>query len=163
VLIPQRVDADHPVPEPAPSKTPPAGPEGCYVEGMEDFADAIDAAREEHRPMLRRLCEWAVSLDREGLVRLGSYRAKGGSMLSLLPRLRADNAGLVTVYNDRGISSLQFWRSVFERRAPERLPKVEQVAPVQIGQGNTAYEVSDQLLEALTDAYREAASGKLGG
>jgi hypothetical protein len=55
--------------------------------------------------MLRRLCEWAVSLNREGLVRLGTYHAKGGSMLSLLPRLRTDNAGLVILYNDRGIPS----------------------------------------------------------
>lgn len=163
VLIPQRVDAERPIPEPAATKPPPAGPEGRYVEGAEDFADAIELAEEKHRPMLRCLCEWAVSLDREGLVRLGTYHAKGGDMMSLLPRLRADNAGLVTVYNDRGIPSLQFWRSVFERRAPESLPRVEQAAPVQIGQGNTTYEANDGLLEALTEAYREAASGKIGG
>jgi hypothetical protein len=34
---------------------------------------------------------------------------------------------------------------------------------VQIGQGTTTREISDELLEALTDAYREAASGKIGG
>jgi hypothetical protein len=34
---------------------------------------------------------------------------------------------------------------------------------VQVGQGNTIYEVSDELLKALTDAYREAASGKISG
>jgi hypothetical protein len=68
------------------------------------------------------------------------------------------------VYNDRGIPSLQFWRSAFERRAPESLPRVEQAAPVQIGQGNTTYVVDDGLLEALTDdAYRKAASGKISG
>jgi len=41
--------------------------------------------------------------------------------------------------------------------------RVERVAPVRVGQGNTTYEVSDELLEALTDAYREAALGKIGG
>jgi hypothetical protein len=40
---------------------------------------------------------------------------------------------------------------------------VEQVAPVRVGQGNSTREVSEELLEALTDAYREAASGKIGG
>jgi hypothetical protein len=108
------------------------------------------------------LYEWAVSLDCEGLVRLVTYHAKGGDMMTLLPRLRADNAGLVTIYNDRGTPSLQFWRSVFERRAPENLPRVEQLTTVEVGQGKTTYEVSEELLKALTDAYRGAASGKIG-
>jgi hypothetical protein len=69
---------------------------------------------------------------------------------------------LVTICNDCGTPSLQSWRSVFARGAPENLPRVEQVVPVQVGQGNTTYEVSDELLEALTDAYRGAASGKVG-
>jgi hypothetical protein len=135
ILVPQRVDAERPIPEPLPPKPPPTGSEGWYVEGAEDFAATIDSAKEEHRPMLRRLYKWAMSLDREGLVRLGTYHAKGGDMITLLPRLRADNAGLVTIYNYSGTASLQFWRSVFERRAPENLPRVEQVAPVQVGQG----------------------------
>jgi hypothetical protein len=40
---------------------------------------------------------------------------------------------------------------------------VERIAPVQIGQGNSTREVSDELLEAPADAYREAAAGKIGG
>jgi hypothetical protein len=76
------------------------------------------------------------------------------------PALRARRR---SVYNERGLPSLQFWRSVFERRAPESLPRVEQAAPVQVGQGNTTYEADDLLLEALTDAYMEAASGKISG
>ena len=163
VLVPQRVDAERTTPEPLPSKPTQSGPEGRYVEGAEDFATTIDSASEEYQPMMRRLCEWAVSLDKEGLVRLGTYHAKGGNVVTLLPRLRADNAGLVTVYNYSGTPSLQFWRSVFERRAPESLPRVEQASGVQVGKGNTINEVSNELLEALTDAYREAASGKLKG
>ncbi len=94
-------------------------------------------------------------------MRLVTYHAKGGDMMTLLPRLRADNAGLVTMYNDRGTPSLQFWRSVFERRAPESLPRVEQLATVEVGQGKTTYEVSEELLEALTDAYRGRLRGRL--
>ena len=163
VLVPQRVEAERPTLEPPPPKLASSGPEGRCVEGAEDFAVAIDSAEEEHRPLLRRLHEWAVSLDREGLVKLGTYHAKGGDMMTLLPRLRADNAGLVTIYNYSGTPSLQFWRGVFERRAPESLPLVEQLALVRVGQGTVTYEISDELLDALTDAYREAVSGKVGG
>jgi NAD(P)-dependent dehydrogenase (short-subunit alcohol dehydrogenase family) len=38
-------------------------------------ADVIDSAKEEQGRLLRRLYEWAVSLDHEGLVRLGTYHA----------------------------------------------------------------------------------------
>jgi hypothetical protein len=32
------------------------------------------------------------------------------------------------------------------RRAPDNLSRVDRVAPVQVSQGNTTYEVSDELL-----------------
>jgi hypothetical protein len=76
--------------------------------------------------------------------------------------LRTENAGQVTIWNEGGAYH-QFWRSVFERHAPETLPRVERIAPVQIGQGNSTREVSDELLEALADAYQEAVAGKIGG
>ena len=61
VIVPQRVDADRPTVESqGPSSSP--GPMGRLVEGAEDFADAIERSPEEHRPGLRRRCEWAVSL-----------------------------------------------------------------------------------------------------
>ena len=160
VVVPQRVDAEqqhnkergiHP-----PSKSK---PKGHLAVGGEDFAAVIEESPQEHQPELRRLYEWAVHLEEEGLAQLSTYH---GIALrwTLLPRLPGEKAGLVTIWNEGG-AYLQFWRSVFERRAPENLPRVEQVAPVQIGQGNTTREVSDELLEVLTDAYREAASGKI--
>src|SRR5947209_10276633 len=57
-------------------------------------------------------------------------------------------------------SNLQFWRSVFERRAPKSLASIEQ-SFTPIKQGNTVHEVSDELLNALTAAYREAAGGAI--
>jgi hypothetical protein len=161
VLVPQRVDAEHPTPETLPPKPPPTRPEGRLVEGSDDFAEAIEQSPQEHRPELQRLCEWAVSLEREGLVHLSTYHGVAHRW-TLLPRLRTENAGLVTIWNEGG-AYLQFWRSVFERRAPETLPRIERISPLQIGQGNTTREVSDELLEALTGAYREAATGKIGG
>ena len=103
--------------------------------------------------MLRRLSDWAISLEREGLVRLSTYHSTSGA-LTLLPRLPAEGVGLITIWNDKNSAYLQFWRSVFERRAPKSLERVEQL--VKVGQGNTIRTASDELLQALTDAYREA-------
>lgn len=160
VLVPQRVDAVHPTSETSISRPPPSS-KGRLVEGSDDFAEAIEQAPLKHQAGLRRLCEWAVSLERESLVHLSTYHGVAHRW-TLLPRLRTENAGLVTIWNEGG-AYLQFWRSVFERRAPNSITRVERVAPVRIGQGNTTREVSDELLEALTDAYREAASGKVSG
>ena len=120
VLVPQRVDAERPTSETSPSKPPPTGPEGHLVEGADDFADAIEQSPQEHRPGLRRLCELAVSLEREGLVHLSTYHGVAHRW-TLLPRLRTEKAGLVTIWHEGG-ASLQFWRSVFERRAPRVSP-----------------------------------------
>jgi hypothetical protein len=74
----------------------------------------------------------------------------------LLPRLRPDNAGLVTLWNEGG-AAIQYWRSVFDRRAPEFISKVEAKLGRPIGQGTTARDFDDELLALLLEAYRVAA------
>lgn len=75
----------------------------------------------------------------------------------MLPYLPNDNAGLVSIYHDKG-AYLQFWRSVFMRRAPQSVPAIERImAPTPVGRGNWTSRISDELLEAVTAAYREAA------
>jgi hypothetical protein len=54
--------------------------------------------------------------------------------------------------------SAPFWRSVFERRAPHSIPAVEDAAQTERRQGNTTRDITGSLLEALTQAYREAAA-----
>ncbi len=166
VLVPQRVDAERrPVAPASPPSSPQPATTGRYVEGAQDFLATIEDAAEEHRPGLRRLAEWALSLEREGVARLGTYHGvlhAASRRWTLLPYVRGDNATLATVWNDRG-PYLTLYRSVFERRAPASLPRVEQlVAPGRVGKGTVAREPSDELLEALTAAYREAA-GVAGG
>jgi hypothetical protein len=154
VMVPQRVDAER-----TPSEATPAAraePTAGYPSGTAEFIAAIERSPTQHQEQLRRLTDWAIALEREGLVSLSTYRGKSG-VRSLLPRLLDDNVGLVTIWN-YGSPSLAFWRSVFERRAPHGLASVEQViAPLTVGQGNTARIITDELLEALTEAYREAA------
>jgi hypothetical protein len=159
VLVPQRVD-----PEYQPTTVAPFMPEtqqrGFVAEGSADFAESIRSAKEEHQPILRRLCDWAEELERDGLVRLLTFHTKNGYH-TLLPYLRADDAGLVTIWNDQTGGYLQFWRSVFERRAPHSIEAVEHAMNETVRRGNVVRDASDELLEALTAAYREAAMGRL--
>ena len=72
-----------------------------------------------------------------------------------------DDVGLVTIWNDQG-AYLSFWRSVFLRRAPDSLARVEELAaPTRVGQGTTTKAITDELLAAVADAYREAAAGRV--
>jgi hypothetical protein len=133
------------------------------VDGVEDFMAAIDEVPEGERPLLRRLTDWATGLERDGLVSLGTYHGTSGR-LTLLPRLPSDNVGIVTIYNERRPNGvyLQFWRSVIERRAPGSLSRIQHLAaPAKVGQGTITREITDDLLQAVTDAYREAAKGYL--
>ncbi len=58
-------------------------------------------------------------------------------------------------------AALQVFRRVLERRAPEGLSRIEQlIAPDHIGQGTYVRNITDEVLDALTAAHREAA-GKL--
>jgi TIR domain len=125
--------------------------------GAGDFAAAIDKAPDTYRDTLWQLCTWAVGLQRQRLANLYTYHGKLGG-LTLLPYLPNDNAGLVSIYNDKG-AYVQFWRSVFMRHAPQSVPAIERIiAPTPVGRGNWTASISDELLVALTAAYREAAS-----
>ena len=79
----------------------------------------------------------------------------GAKRYTLLPRLVDVGAGLVTIWNDGG-AYLGFWRSVFEKRAPGFIERIEDLLGTRVGQGNTTRNISDELLEALTEAYAAA-------
>jgi hypothetical protein len=156
IAVPQRVDPERLSVVRAP-RTSPIAPPGQLTDGPDAFAATIDDAPEASRPALRRLVEWATKLERDGLINLQSY--KGKTMWTLLPRLPIEDVGLVTIWNDKGVR-LSLWRSVFERRAPRSLPRIEKlVAPDRVGAGTYVHRLDDELLQALTDAYREASAG----
>jgi len=158
VVVPQRVDPERSALRPSATPVAMSGPQGQFVEGASDFEAEIATSPPDSQPLLQRLTNWAKDLEREGLVKLGTYRGVSGHV-TLLPRLLADNVGLVTIGNDRG-PYLQFHRSVFERRAPASLARIEQLDdPPKVGKGTKTKLVSEALLAALTEAYREAASG----
>jgi hypothetical protein len=159
ILVPQRVEPERWRSETAQALAAPRET-GHLVAGADDFLEVIAAAPEDQQVFLRHLADWAVGLSQRGLAQLATYHGKTG-ITTLLPRL-SDGAGLVTIYKDTRSAYLQFWRSVFERRAPRALASVEAAVGDQgVRQGNVVREVSDQLLSALTAAYEEAAAGQL--
>jgi hypothetical protein len=154
VMVPQRVDPERPAIETGRPHQEADRSTGYLASGASDFADAIDTAPVIQQNDLRRLCDWALLLEQEGLAKLSTYHGK--NRLTLLPYLIGEDAGLVTVWNDNG-AYLSVWRSVFERRAPNSIPDVETVTGTKIGNGNSVRVLNDDVLAALTSAYREAA------
>jgi len=161
ILIPQRVDPERPETPTRPLASPTPASSGDLVEGAERFLAAIETAPERFQPQLQRLADWALALERHGYVRLQTYQ--GSIHRTLLPRLLTENVGLVTTYHgDTRGPSLSLFRSVFERRAPQSIGRVEAlIQPARVGNGNTLYDVTDKLLDVLTSAYQEAATGKI--
>ena len=75
--------------------------------------------------------------------------------MTLLPYLLNEQAGLVSIDS---YGNFMPWRSVFLRRAPKALETVAKaVEPVELGAGRAVKKPSDELLEAVKAAYREAA------
>ena len=132
---------------------------GTLYRGSDRFEATISQAPPQSREALHRLLEWARGLEERDYVTLETYEGKGAKRFTLLPRLIVDRRGLVTIWNDEG-ASIQFWRSVFERKAPDFVERIGQLANTRVGQGNTIRDFSEQLLEALTEAYEQAATAQ---
>ena len=104
--------------------------------------------------MFEDLITWAEQLALLPNVRLFTF--SGAERCTLLPRVVPNNAGLVNIWNDHQRPYISFWRSVFERLAPNSIEPVESViAPIKIGQGNTVSNITPQILDAVTAAYQE--------
>jgi hypothetical protein len=154
VLVPQRIDPGRRTKELSDAQVSDRQA-GVLFPGSAEFRKSFADAPAARREMLQRAADWADMLERDGLVKLSSYRGKGG-IVSLLPRLASDNAGLVTVFNDIKSAYMQFWRGVFERRAPHSIAAVEAAIGTELKQGNSTRDIPQELLDTLTRAYREA-------
>lgn len=129
------------------------GNTGPTVDGAEVFLEAIEGASEDAKPEPRRLTEWALRLEEDGLCRLSTSIGKGRWVLSL--RVPGESS-LVSIWHETG-ASLSPYKSVFQRLAPRAMERVEMLlTPQKLGQGNIVRNVSDDVLDAIADAYREA-------
>lgn len=156
ILVPQRVD---PAREPVASerRTTPRPLTSDVADGGAEFERSIADVAQERQQLLRELLGWARGLERDSLARLYSYRGK--HQVSLLPRLQPDQVGLVTIWNTGAVS---LWRSVFSRKAPASIERIEAISGGPMGAGTSAGNVGPELLQALTAAYREATKSEHG-
>ena len=58
--------------------------------------------------------------------------------------------------NKLGWGYLKFNGNLLESRSPRSKDQIEKIIKTTIGQNSTLWEMSDDLLKALTNAYREA-------
>ena len=154
VLVPQRIEPARRTREMSDAAVN-ARQSGTQTDGSRDFRSAIDQAASEFRDDLARLTDWAESLEAEGLARLATRSGTSG-MTILKPLLHSGGVALVTITCDVKSSYMQFFRSVFERRAPEAIPAVEAALGTKITHGNSTRVFTEELLTALANAYRKA-------
>jgi hypothetical protein len=126
--------------------------------GIGDFRAAVLEASDNKRDFLAPLCDWATQLQGRGLTTPTTYRSSSGTFLRVYV---PGDMSLVTLNCGLTTASLQLFRSVFERRAPRSLVKIEELIGSPIGQGTAVRSISEGLLNALTAAYEEAIAGKL--
>jgi hypothetical protein len=162
IIVPQRVAPEPPRrigndETPVQSRSGGLARRGHSVAGVGPFAEAIQNTPPEMRPALVRLFELGKRLEVEGLADVSTYFGKRGEV-TLLPKLRPDNAGLVTFWQwTDGRALVTPWRTVFERRAPNSIVRFEQAAaPAPLGQGNEVSTITDELVAAVYHAYLEA-------
>lgn len=158
VVLPQRVvldlNAERTHAESGGSK--PTTQEPVRSKGSQAFRDATAHASGEDRDTFDKLIVWAEQIAELTDVHLVS--TIGETRVTLNPTLSTEGVGLVTIsaYDNNQKPVIYGNRSVFERRAPTSLADIERRFPdVKIGFG-TVVPTTDDFLDALTAAYREA-------
>jgi hypothetical protein len=160
ILVPQRVDPEYQAEQVAlPSRVVARGAAKARreVDGSDAFEQAVERAPEKDQPGLRRLLAWARDLETAQLATLRTVFGEGREIL--LVWVRGEKGGLASIWNDSG-AYLTLWRSVFVRLAWDHIGRIENLAGKPVGQGSSVTEPSAELLDALTDAYRDAAKGQ---
>ena len=127
------------------------------IPGAEAFLSVIEEVPEYDKPMLNRLYDWAVSLEQEGLsvleTRLGSHNK------SLRCRLPNIERALAIIYRAGDKNRFDLVRARIHQRAPEADARIEEILGLgeySLGKTSHVRELPDGLIDALTDAYREA-------
>ena len=129
------------------------------IPGADAFLETIDKVQEDSKPMLKQLYDWAVSLEQEDLAILETRKASDGFSATL--RVRLPNAKVNPAIIWQAGRSVYYHLRLNEIRvrAPKVSVRIGQIlGPENVGEDKSwnFYSVPDDLLDALTDAYREA-------
>ena len=124
------------------------------IPGGDAFRDAIDRARMEYKPMLNQLYEWVVSLEQGNLATLETRQ--GNVNTTLRASLPTVNECFAIIWQGGGVGSCQINRRFISRRAPKANERIVKILEAEDYNGSGSRLPPNALLDALTDAYREA-------
>ena len=123
------------------------------VDGADEFKRSIEGVTGEARRTFDDLIAWAEQV--ESLPNVHLVTGTGRTMVTLKPKIRPKDVGLVAIYNDNLRPGLSVHRSVFIDLAPNSIEPVERAIGSPIGHGNYV-DITPEALNALTAAYHEA-------
>ena len=126
--------------------------------GGDAFKQSIEQAPEHSQEELQRLYEWAISLEKAGLANLKTTFSSTQTTLGLaVPGDKSDARLLMIVYNSTS-AFIWLFNSVLRRLAPHKARLVQELkdAISLPEKASKLREVSAEMLDALTAAYREA-------
>ena len=157
VVVPRRVSDESELNAKTRKATMPSSSNS--VDGSDEFASHIDEAPEENRGLLKKLLHWAQEMETQKLVKLSTSIGKA-NRYTLVPKLPSYGSGLITIWNENNAGYISVYRTVFEKLAPDLIEPIEAlISPIKIGSGNSVREISDELLDVLTQAHKQASSG----
>ena len=127
-----------------------------YVPGSRPFRElnTTVSADSEAQAQGTRIADWAEDLEANGLCRVSTSETSGGNAHLRLHLLGEDKT-FVHFHPEPTGCGAWLYRLVIERAAPRSWPRIEELTRVAGKTGGA--EPTPELLDALADAYREAA------
>ena len=125
------------------------------------FEESIDTAPAESQSDMRRLLKWAESLEKKDLALLDDNGKTHGNLLIRLPRTKKPLAKVNSGEGKRNVPWFHLNPCNLREFAPRAIPTLSEHANRDLSDKDyfptiPLEEVSDELLAALTEAYREA-------
>ncbi len=122
------------------------------------FIASIAKATGKNRTTLDRLIKWAEWLTSTfPNIRLLTYKSSAPGTFTLRLRIMPDDVSLASIWNNNGQPYLAVRWPRVEHLAPKSIAPVECATGRTMGRGTTRHtEVTDELIYALTAAYKEA-------
>ena len=118
------------------------------------FRDAIVTLdNADQKNMLGQVCDMAESLAADGLAELRTNAGIANTVFRM--ELPGWDRSLVYGYRKRGVGYLRLIGGSFDSRAPTAKEKIEKIVG-SLGRSLVLHNLRDDLLEYLTDAYKEA-------
>ena len=157
ILLPQRIDPEH-APESERSTSRQKSPSPWNgPHGIDHFRSAIDDALDERESALMgQIATWGETLKAGDLSKVEIYSKE--SVTGLYPYLLDERRTFAYAWNYSGSARLYINGSVIARRAPKTQPRIVIATGKPLPPKNGRVEaITDELLDALAAAYREAA------